>query len=281
MIPAGARKMGTQPPHGARDTYGSLLFPSRLRSLDAHCFRARRRDPRPPHRPRLRGDGQRQRLLPRCARALDRRRVHRRAARGRRCRRRRRLPPRRRRPCGGHRHLRRRLHEHAHGAGRSGAGACAARARGRRRAHLRSAALGRRSDRPRVGGRRAHVHRGASGCRGHDRHRDRARPDLSGADRARDPLRRRVPRRRPGARGARAAAARAGRPARPVRGAGDPRRRGRPRRGEAPVPARRARRVDRRRGRGARRPRRRDRRADRVDGARPRRLPPPRVRPRA
>ena len=155
-----------------------------------------------------------------------------------------------------------------------------ARARRRRRADVGPPPLGRRPDRPRLGGRRAHLHGGPSGCRGDDGHRDRARADLSRAHRARDPLRRRRARGGARARCARTPSARAGRAARPVRRPGDPRCRRRAGRGEAPVPARRARGVDRRGGRGARRPRRRDRGAHRLDGARTRRLPPARVRSR-
>ena len=109
------------------------------------------------------------------------------------------------------------LHEHADRARRGRAGARAARARRRRRADVGPPALGRRPDRARLGRRRAHVHGGPSGCRGHDGHRDRARAHLPRADRARDPLRRRGARGRARARGARAPAARAGRAARPVR----------------------------------------------------------------
>ena len=97
-----------------------------------------------------------------------------------------------------------------------------ARARRRRRADVGPPPVGRRPDRPRLGGRRAHLHGGPSGCRGDDGHRDRARADLPRAHRARDPLRRRRARGRARARGARAPAARAGRAARPVRRAGDP-----------------------------------------------------------
>ena len=140
---------------------------------------------------------------------VHRRAVHRGAARGRRRRRRRRVPPRLGAPRRRDRDVRRRLHQHAHGPRRGGAGARAARARRRRRADLGSAPVGRRPDRPRVGRRCAHVHRRASGCRGHDRHRHRARPHLPGADGARDPLRRRRARRRAGAGGAGAAASRA------------------------------------------------------------------------
>ena len=119
------------------------------------------------------------------------------------------LPPRRRGPRRRDRDVRRGLHEHPHRAGRGRAGARPARARRRRRADLGPPPLGRRSDRARLGGRCAHVHGRAGGCRRHDRHRDRARPDLSRADRARDPLRRRRARCRPRARGAGAATARA------------------------------------------------------------------------
>ncbi len=106
-------------------------------------------------------------------------------------RRRRRVPPRRRRTRRRDRHLRRRLHQHPHRTRRGRAGARAARARRRRRADLRSAPLGRRPDRARLRGRRPHLHRRASGCRGHHDHRDRARADLPRADGAGDPLRRR------------------------------------------------------------------------------------------
>ena len=94
-----------------------------------------------------------------------------------RCRRRRGcLSPRVGAPRRGHHNLRRRIHQHAHRTRRSGAGARAARAGRRRRADVGPAPLGCRPDRPRVGGRRAHVHRGTNGCRCHHGHRHRARP---------------------------------------------------------------------------------------------------------
>ena len=184
--PAGARKKGTQPIRpdpGARDTYGLILRSCLSGSPHAHRVRARRRHPRPPHRPRVRGDGQRQRLVPRRPRARDHGDLHRRPARGRRRRRGRRLPPRRRRARRGDRDLRRRLHQHADRPRRGGAGARAARARRRRRADVGPPPVGRRPDRPRVGRRRAHLHGRTSGCRGHDGHRHRARAHLPRARR--------------------------------------------------------------------------------------------------
>ena len=209
VLEKGARSRGIRSPP-ARHIRNSPSVPV-SGARHAHRFRARRRRSRPPHRPRLRGDGQRQRVLPRCARALDRRRIHRRAPRSGWRGRRRRVPPSRRRPGRGDGDLRRGLHEHADRAGGGRAGARPSRARRGRRAHLGPPPVGRRPDRAGVGGRRAHLHGGPSGCRGHDRHRDRARAHLPGADRARDPLRRRGARGGAGAAGAGAAAAGAGR----------------------------------------------------------------------
>ena len=172
------------------------------------------------------------------------------------------------------RDLRRRVHEHADRARRGGAGARAARARRRRRADLGPPPLGRRPDRPRLGGRRAHLH-GRAERMPRPRRSSRSSTPSPTACRpcSRSPTT--SPRSRPGPCPRRPSR---GCPRRSRRAGRSPRRRSATSPPRSPAPKRpfllagRGAWIAGRRRR-ARRARRRDRRPHRLDGARPRHLP--------